>query len=208
MNPACPYHRDIVAQFVKSFKSRGLKVGLYYCWRHPGFGDPKRCKVYPPECDPATHSLQEQNAFAKKQIAELLHNYPDVFYIWNDGLDPQVAPADEMLSFFRNTRPDVLFSANWWNWKKKGQPYADIAVTETFQFPKGNTLPGETCWKLQQKWFWKESFRPAAATDMVRELTTANSRNANFLLNVAPDKQGNLGDASITVLHEIGKRMK
>jgi len=40
MNPQCPYQQDLLAQFIKSFKSRGLKVGLYYCWRHPGFGDP------------------------------------------------------------------------------------------------------------------------------------------------------------------------
>ena len=42
MHPDCPYKQDLVAQFIKSFKSRGLKVGLYYCWRHPGFGDPKQ----------------------------------------------------------------------------------------------------------------------------------------------------------------------
>ncbi|MHC4403131.1 MAG: alpha-L-fucosidase [Planctomycetota bacterium] len=34
MHPDCPYKKDLVAQFIKSFKSRGLKVGLYYCWRH------------------------------------------------------------------------------------------------------------------------------------------------------------------------------
>ena len=55
MNPQCPYQQDLVAQFIKSFQSRGLKVGLYYCWRHPGFGDPNKYKVLPPECDPATH---------------------------------------------------------------------------------------------------------------------------------------------------------
>ena len=37
MHPDCHYQQDLVAQFIKSFKSRGLKVGLYYCWRHPGF---------------------------------------------------------------------------------------------------------------------------------------------------------------------------
>ena len=32
--------RDFVAEYVKAARSAGLKVGLYYCWRHPGFGDP------------------------------------------------------------------------------------------------------------------------------------------------------------------------
>ena len=64
MHPKCPYKQDLVAKFVKSFKSRGLKVGLYYCWRHPGFdkGTNKgKFKVLPPECDPAKHTLEEQN---------------------------------------------------------------------------------------------------------------------------------------------------
>jgi len=34
---ACEFVLDLVAQFVKSFTSRGLKAGLYYCWRNPGF---------------------------------------------------------------------------------------------------------------------------------------------------------------------------
>ena len=89
MHPDCPYQKDLVAQFIKSFKSRGLKVGLYYCWRHPGFGDPGKYKVLPPECDPATHTMEEQIEFQKKQIAELVEKYPDVFYIWNDALDRQ-----------------------------------------------------------------------------------------------------------------------
>ena len=29
MHPDCPYQQDLVAQFIRSFKSRGLKVGLY-----------------------------------------------------------------------------------------------------------------------------------------------------------------------------------
>ena len=97
MHPDCPYKKDVVAQFVKSFTSRGLKVGFHYHWRHPGFRDPNKHKVLPPECDPAKHMLEEQNEFQKKQIAELLENYPEVFYFWNDALDDKVMPAEEIL---------------------------------------------------------------------------------------------------------------
>ena len=125
MHPDCPYQKDIVAQFVKSFTDRGLKVGLYYCWRHPGFDANKKnvYKVLPPECDPSTHSMEEQVEFQKAQIAELLTKYPEVFYIWNDGLDPEIMAADEILPFFRSVRPGILLSANWWDWSKKGTPY-------------------------------------------------------------------------------------
>ncbi len=206
MNPDCPYQQDLVAQFIKSFKSRGLKVGLYYCWRNPGFKS--EFKVLPPECDPATHSLQEQNEFQKKQIAELLEKYSDVFYVWNDSLDPQIMPAEEALAFFRNTRPDVLANSNWWDWGKKGTLYGDIAVKELGHFPESNTAPGETCWCLEPKWFWQEGARPKKAPDVMELLETANGRNSNFLLNVGPDKHGDFEPESLKVLAEIGKLRK
>ena len=203
MHPDCPYKEDLVAQFIKSFKSRGLKVGLYYCWRHPGFKD--EFKVLPPECDPATHSLKEQNEFQKAQIAELLTKYPEVFYIWNDSLDPKIMPAEEALAHIRSIRPDVIASANWWDWGKKGTSYADIAVKELRPFPETNTAPGETCWCLEQKWFWHEGARPKTAKQVVDLITTANSRNSNFLLNVGPDRRGKFEESSVKVLAEIGK---
>jgi len=203
MNPDCPYQQDLVAQFIRSFKGRGLKVGLYYCWRHPGFKE--EFKVLPPECDPATHSPKEQIEFQKKQIAELAERYPDVFYIWNDALDDRIMPAAEALAFVRSLRPDILASSNWWSWGKKGTPYVDIAVKELRDFPEDNTAPGETCWKLEQKWFWNEGFRAGSAKGVMGRMATAHSRNSNFLLNVGPDRQGKIIESSIKALAEIGK---
>jgi len=208
MHPDCPYKKDIVAQFIKSFKSRGLKVGLYYCWRHPGFGDPNKYKVLPPECDPATHTLKEQNEFQKKQISELVAKYPDVFYIWNDALDDKVMPADEALAFIRDLGPNVLASSNWWSWGKKGTPFVDIAVKELRHFPETNKAPGETCWKLEQGWFWKKGTRSGSAKGVMGNMARAHARNSNFLLNVAPDRNGRFEESSVKTLAEIGKLLK
>jgi len=202
MNPECPYQQDLVAQFIKSFKSRGLKVGLYYCWRHPGFK--ADYKVLPPECDPATHTLAEQVEFQKKQIAELAEKYPDVFYLWNDALDPKIMSAQEANAFLRGLRPDLLACSNWWDWGKKGTPYADIAVKEMREFAADNAAPGETCWELEQGWFWKEGTRPRTAAQIFKVMTNANSRNSNFLLNVGPNKQGRFEPDSIEALKALG----
>ena len=206
MNPACPYQRDLVAQFIKSFKSRGLKAGLYYCWRNREFKS--QFKVLPPECDPATHTFAEQVEFQKKQIAELVANYPDAFCIWNDGLDSGIMPAQDANAFYRGLGRDVLAVANWWDWKKKGTPFLDVAVKEMREFPADNAYPGETCWELEQGWFWKEGARPKTAQQVVELLHRANSRRSNFLLNVGPDKQGRFEPASVRVLAEIGKLLK
>jgi len=202
-HPDCPYKQDLVAQFIKSFRDRGLKVGLYYAWRHPGFKP--EYKVLPPECDPATHSLEEQKRFQMAQIAELVEKYPDVFYIWNDGLDPEIMSEKESRAFFRSLPRKVLYSANWWDWGKKGLPYADIAIKEQRHFPEGNTLAGETCWCLEQHWFWTEGARPKSAKQVVDLLRLVNSRHSNLLLNVGPNKQGSFEAASVAVLAEVGQ---
>jgi alpha-L-fucosidase len=211
MHADCPYKKDLVAQFIKSFKSRGLKVGLYYCWRHPGFDKGKnkgKFKVLPPECDPATHSGKEQIEFQKKQIAELLEKYPDVFYIWNDALDPEIVPASQVLPVIRGVRPNVIASSNWWSWGKKGTPYADIAIKELRHFPEANTAPGETCWKLEQAWFWNKGFRAGSAKGVMGHMAKAHARNSNFLLNVGPDRNGKIVAGSVKTLAEIGKLWK
>lgn len=206
MNPDCPYQQDLVAQFIKSFKSRGLKVGLYYCWRHPGFA--AEFKVLPPECDPATHNLEQQIEFQKKQITELIDKYPEAFFIWNDGLDPGIMTAEQAKAFLRGFGRDVLAASNWWDWGKKGTPFADIAVKELEQLPDTNTAPGETCWCLEQGWFWSKGARPKTAQQVVDLLTTANGRHSNFLLNVGPDQQGRFEPESVKVLAEVGKLLQ
>jgi len=203
MHPDSGYPKDLVAQFVKSFTERGMKVGLYYCWRSPGFAD--RYKVLPPECDPATHAFDEQVAFQKKQVAELVEKYSEVFYIWNDGLDDTIMTADQANAFIRSLGPNVIASGNWWDWKKKGTPFLDIAVKEMRELPPDNTHPAETCWCLEQKWFWQDGFEPKDARQIVDRIDRANQRRSNFLLNVATDRNGRFSDASVKVLAEIGR---
>jgi alpha-L-fucosidase len=206
MHPDCPYKKDLVGQFVKSFTERGMKVGLYYCWRHPGFD--KKFKVLPPECDPAEKSLAEQIAFQKKQIAELVEKCPDAFYIWNDALDDRIMTAEEARQWVRGLGPDIIASSNWWNWGKKGKPFVDIPVKELRHFPADHTAIGETCWKLEQKWFWKDGFRAGNVNGIMGQKAKAHARNSNFLLNVGPDKDGKIVDSSVKALKEIGDRLR
>ena len=210
MHPDCPYQKDLVAQFVKSFTDRGLKVGLYYCWRNPGFDNGKnkgKYKVLPPECDPAEHTLEEQIKFQKKQIAELVEKFPDVFYIWNDALDPNVMSADEAKKFVRSLGPDIIACGNWWDWSKKGQPYLDLVVTELRhgrdRQKEYKYLAGETCYCLEGKWFYSGGPR-RTAKNVVHHIMTANGRKKNFLLNVGPDKKGQIHPDSVDVLENVG----
>jgi alpha-L-fucosidase len=59
--------------------------------------------------------------------------------------------------------------------------------------PEGNTIPAEVCDKISRTWFWNMTDGPEHsrdAPDIVRMLKLCNERNANYLLNVPPDRQG------------------
>jgi len=86
-------------------------------------------------------------------------------------------------------------------------PYLDIAVKEVRHFPEDNTAPGETCWKLEPGWFWTEGARPKTAQEILNVMTTAHSRNPNFLLNVGPGRDGRIIESSVQTLSEIGRLM-
>lgn len=200
-HPDCPYQHDLVEQFVESFTSRGLKIGLYYLWRHPGFD--AKYGVLPPECDPAEHDMPAQIAFQQAQIAELVEMFPQCFYIWNDGLDPDIMPAEDAAAFFRQLKPGLVASGNWWDWKRKGEPYLDLCVKECRDFPEDFKGPGETCWYLENGWFWQPGMTTNKVEDIQQHKQTALSRNSNFLLNVGPQPDGRLLDSSVEALKQL-----
>lgn len=202
----CPYQHDVVEQFVESFTSRGLKVGLYYCWHFPAIDDPY--KVLPPECDPSTHDIAEQIEFQQKHIAELVQMFPQCFYLWNDGLDTEIMPAEQARAFFDRLNPQMVVSGNWADWAKKGEPYLDVCIKECRDFSEGFQGPGETCWYLENGWFWQPGITTNPTDEILSHMQTALSRNSNFLLNVGPDRQGRILDTSAQALKQIGQWYK
>lgn len=206
MHPDCPYQHDLVAQFVESFTSRGLKVGLYYCWRFPSIAD--EFKVLPPECDPAQHDMQQQIDFQQRQLAELIEMFPQCFYLWNDGLDSKIMPAEQARAFFHKLKPDLLVSGNWADWGRKGDPYLDLCIKECRHFPEDFPGPGETCWYLEDGWFWQPGIKTHDVEDIRKHMQTALSRNSNFLLNVGPDMNGRITESSLEALRQIGESFR
>jgi len=73
---------------------------------------------------------------------------------------------------------------------------------------EGNVNPSEVCDNIGNGWFWTSKARAKnmdSAEEVVRLLKVCNSRRANYLLNVAPDKSGLIPDWGVERLQEIGK---
>ena len=209
---------DVVREFVAACRSRGLKVGLYYCF--PGdYSDPRHHNA-PPPGKPNLHGLPPEAAgdyagFIQKQLAELLSNYGPIDLLWIDQYDNR---------YTRNRWPEIRA------WVKSLQPHClvlgnnagDLKESDVLSYefpwqhklpPETNALPAEVCDTIQtgQRWFWRQATAPSdlqSADQMAERLRLCNARNANYLLNVPPDRDGLISGPQLQRLRELGNLVR
>ncbi len=211
-------HGDIVREFVDACRSRGLKVGLYYCF--PGDYSDEAHHNAPPPGRPNLHGLPPEAAgdyvgFMKQQLTELLTNYGPIDLLWIDQYDNKytVAQWPQIRNFLKSLQPHCLVLGN--NARSLGD--SDVVSIEfpwkTTLPPVGNNWPAEVCDTLQTgaRWFWREVTQPTdlqTADAVVARLRACNERNANYLLDVPPDRDGLISGAHLQRLIEIGELLK
>ena len=86
-------HRDLVAEYVKSCRAAGLKVGLYYSplsWRYPGYYDVTGTHCLPNHFGYTTDPSHAENARLMKEenyvnVKTLLTKYGKIDYLFWDG---------------------------------------------------------------------------------------------------------------------------
>ncbi len=207
-------HGDIVREFVNACRSRGLKVGLYYCF--PGdYADAAHHNA-PPAGQPDLHGLPPEAAgdyvaFMKKQLAELLKNYGPIDLLWIDQYDNKYTKQawPEIRKYLRSLQPHCLVLGN----NAHTLAESDVVGIE-FPWrsalpPADNALPAEVCDTIQRgaRWFWREVKQPAdlqPAETLVARLKACNERGANYLLDVPPDPDGLISGAHLQRLREVG----
>lgn len=207
---------DIVREFVDAFRSRGIKIGLYYCmpgtydneWGNQLAEGEESLEGMPPE------AKGRHVGFIKDQLSELLTGYGAIDLVWFDQVNkPTVTDAiPELIQHVKSVQPMCLVVAN---------NTQDFSRTDIFSYeypfmkkrdlsrampPEGNQNPGEVSDCLGPVWFWKKdiAWKMQSAQEIVDVLRECNMRRANYLLNVAPDASGRIPEATVRRLKEIG----
>ncbi len=190
---------DIVREFVDAFRARGLKVGFYYCF--PGdFSNPRHGSAVP-EGKPDLHGLPPEAAgdyvgFIKKQLTELLTEYGPIDLLWIDQYRNKYTRSrwQEVRAHVRSLQPKCLVIGNNAHSLEESDIYScEFPWAPQGMPPEGNTIPAEVCDKISKTWFWNTTDGPEHLKDtreIVKMLELCNNRNANYLLNVPPDRQG------------------
>jgi alpha-L-fucosidase len=209
---------DIVRDFVNACRSHGLKVGLYYCF--PGdFSDAEHHNA-PPHGKPNLHGLPPEAAgdfagFMKKQLAELLTQYGPIDLLWIDQSSNKYTGRQwpEIRAYLKSLQPDCIVLGN----NERSLESSD-ALSYEYPWahmlpPPHNHVPAEVSDTIQTgaRWFWREVKQPSdlqTAEEIVGRLRTCNSRQANYLLDVPPDKDGLISGPHLERLREIGRLLR
>jgi alpha-L-fucosidase len=204
-----PLKKDVVKEFTKAFRANGLKVMLYYSILD-------------------THHRLRPNSITRKhiemvkaQITELLTNYGEISALIIDGWDAPWSrisyddiPFDDIYHLVKSLQPNcVLMDLNGAKYPAEGLFYSDI---KTYEMGAGqriskesNTMPALACLPLNTAWFWKTNFPTTPVKDPVKlvneTLIPLNNVDCNFILNVAPNRDGLIDDNALVALKEIGK---
>ncbi len=207
-----PLKRDVVKEYVQAFRKHGLKVMLYYSILDTHH------KLRPNQI------TKEHIKMVKDQITELLTNYGEITALVIDGWDAPWSrisyddiPFEEIYHLIKSLQPNCLvMDLNAAKYPSELLFYTDIKSYEQGAgqhiSKENNKLPALSCLPLQRNWFWKESFPTTpvkSADDMVnKNAIPFNQAYCNFILNVAPNRDGLFDENALAALKEIGKLYK
>ena len=205
---------DIVREFVDAFRAQGLKVGLYYCF--PGnFSNPRHGSTIP-EGKPDLHGLPPEAAgdyvgFIKKHLTELLTSYGPIELMWIDQYRNKYTFSrwEEIRAHVRSLQPRCLVIGNNAHNLRDSDVYGcEFPWDANSLPPEGNAMPAEVCDKISGTWFWNTADGPEkvkGAKQIIEMLKLCNERNANYLLNVPPDRNGLISGPHLGRMRELAK---
>lgn len=219
---ATPFKRDILKELAEECAKQGIKLHIYYShldWYREDYplgkyglnvGRP----VY-------KGSIDSYYKFMNNQLTELLTNYGPIGAIWFDGCwdhdaDPNFWNFAGQYSLIHKLQPNCLIGNNHHLKPFEGEDFqifeGDLPGENTAGFSGKSTisrLPLETCATMESgHWGYKNSKQGyKSASTMIQFLVKAAGKNANLLLNIGPQPDGELPEMSVERLQEIGKWM-
>lgn len=207
-----PYKHDIVREFTDAFRKRGLKVFLYYSILDTHH------KIRPGQITPKDVDM------IKAQLTELLTGYGPITALIIDGWDAPWSrisyddvPFEEVYRLIKKLQPNCLvMDLNSAKYPAEALMYTDIKSYELGAGQKitkeTNRLPALTCLPLNSAWFWKTDFptTPTKNPDTLVDdlLVPLNNAWCNFILNVAPNRDGLIDQNALDALAAIGRKWK
>src|SRR6218665_121146 len=228
-NENCPFSAnpkaDVTAAIFDAFRKQGIWTGAYFSkpdWHHQDYWDP----TFPPydrnpNYDPAKkpEKCKSYVDFTQNQIVELLTNYGKVDLLWLDGGWVQPFTSTSPKWGYKPMNQDIGMDSLVEK-ARKLQPGL-IVVDRAVEGPNQNYLtpeqkipdeplpyPWESCMTMGDSWSYVPNDNYKSTKTLLANLCLIVSRGGNYLLNVAPDPNGEWDSIAYKRLEEIGAWMK
>lgn len=209
---------DLVREFAVACKEEGLKLGIY---------------VSPWDRNHAEYGREGYVRDFHEQIREVLTRYGPVFEIWFDGAnggdgfyggarETRTIPAGyyrfpEAVKMIRQLQPEcVVWSAGDARWGGSEQGHVGYPHWHTMDAGgKGNLatgvrhgelwIPAEGDTSIRPGWFWheREDGQVKSPAKLMQVWFDCVGRGANLILNVPPDRNGQIRQQDIRSLNEF-----
>ena len=200
---------------------QGIKLHFYYShldWRRPDY--PVGNTGHGTGREKGKENWNSYYQFMNNQLTELLTNYGEIGAIWFDGVWDKPEPFDwqleEQYALIHKLQPACMVGNN-----HHRAPYAgeDIQLFER-DLPGENkagysagqkvtSLPLETCETMNHTWGYSITDQDYKSTkELIHYLVKAAGKNANLLMNIGPQPNGELPAVAIQRLKEVGEWMQ
>ena len=217
---ATPFKRDIIKDLAEECQKQGIKLHFYYShldWKREdypvggtgkGTGRPKGMENW------ATYYQ-----FMNNQLTELLTNYGPISAIWFDGVWDHPTSFDwhleEQYALIHKLQPACLVGNNHHRAPYAGEDFQmferDLPGENKAGFSDGqevSALPLETCETMNRTWGYNiEDQNYKSTKTLIQLLVRAAGKNANLLMNIGPQPNGELPAVAVQRMKEMGEWM-
>lgn len=195
---------DPVKALARECKEQGIHFGVYYTimeWHDPS-------QVYPAEHSNQIVSEEAKLDFKsriKGQLRELVVDYgAEILFFdgtWNSWWNQQ--DGRELYRYLRTLNPDLIVNNRV---GKSTQSDGDYGTPEQSIPATGLGYDWESCMTLNDTWgFNKHDNNWKSPATVVKNLVDCASKGGNYLLNIGPDKLGDVPEQSVSILTQVGE---
>lgn len=202
-----PFRADVTRQVVEAVRAEGLRVGIYYSlsdWHHPdypAFEESDKPYAYERYRRPSREAWARYLDYVRAQLSELLTQYGTIDLVWFDGQWERTAEEWDAAGLRRLTaslQPNAIV-----NDRLPGQGAYD--TPEQLMPISSPPRPWELCLTMNDSWGWRpKDTNYKSPRDLARYLADVVSRGGNLLLNVSPTGDGDVPEAQVSRLKELG----
>jgi alpha-L-fucosidase len=205
---ATPFGRDPIAELAAECEKEGIRLGFYYSqaqdWGHAGgAADPIEGGRWDPGQEGSFDDYLDR--VAVPQVGELLSSFgqpPAV--IWFDTPIDMTPERGAKFYPLLGQYPDLIVN----NRLYRGFP-GDFSTPENFVPVTGYPGDWESCMTMNKHWGYNAADQAwKSPTELIRKLVDTVAKGGNLLLNVGPTPQGEIPQASVDRLREMGRWLR